>query len=127
MGRDLYFIPCALCGNLPNMEEHFNWYGSDNSFVYSIYCCLADVSFKNRKAAITKWNFLQLIYKCKITIMSDEERRQFILDLDKSDLDITDWEAQFCKSVIDKRLHRFSDKQRESIDKMVIKYDDQLL
>lgn len=59
--------------------------------------------------------------------MSDQERRQFILDLDESDLEINDWESQFVKSIIDKNISSFTDRQRIVIDNMIEKYDDKIL
>jgi len=54
--------------------------------------------------------------------MSDDERADFLKRLDRSDVSVSDWEAQFIGSNL-QREH-FSPKQRESIDKMIEKYPD---
>jgi hypothetical protein len=57
----------------------------------------------------------------------DQDRMDFLRDLDKADFDVTDWEASF----IDSQLKRtgeisFTPKQRECIDLMVSKYQDRI-
>lgn len=54
--------------------------------------------------------------------MTDIERADFLKSLDKSDHDVSDWEAQFIESNLDRTS--FSPRQRESIDQMIKRYPD---
>jgi hypothetical protein len=58
--------------------------------------------------------------------LTDEDRFSFLDDLDRSDLDITEWEADFISSIFERRQETFSFKQREVIDKMIEKYESRL-
>jgi len=53
---------------------------------------------------------------------NDDERSDFLKKLDKSDENVSDWEAQFIESNLDRE--HFSPKQREIIDRMAEKYPD---
>lgn len=59
--------------------------------------------------------------------LTDVERRQFILDLDESDLELTDWEVGFISSILIKGTTLFTERQVEVINQMISKYDDELL
>jgi hypothetical protein len=50
----------------------------------------------------------------------DAERAAFLRKLDKSDVEVTDWEARFIEVCMDKE--RFSPAQRDSVDRMIDKY-----
>ena len=50
----------------------------------------------------------------------DLERVKFLQKLDKSDVDVTDWEAQFIASTLEKTF--FTPKQREVVDKLIDRY-----
>ena len=56
--------------------------------------------------------------------MSDEEMGEFLRDLDKADFEVTEWEAQFIASNLDRDY--FTPKQREAILRMAEKYGDRV-
>ena len=49
-----------------------------------------------------------------------EELRAFLKALDSADVTVTDWEAQFIESCMDREW--FSDKQREQVIRLIQKY-----
>ena len=49
---------------------------------------------------------------------------EFLRKLDGSDVSLTDWEAEFVGSNIDKGT--FSDRQREAMDSMIAKYGERI-
>lgn len=51
---------------------------------------------------------------------SDEDLVDFLQSLDKSDVEVTDWEAKFIASNID--AIGFTERQRESITAMIERY-----
>jgi len=56
---------------------------------------------------------------------NDKERYEFLMRLDeRSELEVSDWEAEFIESVTEgyEQYHSFTDKQRKVIDKMADKY-----
>lgn len=62
--------------------------------------------------------------------MNNEERLDFIRALDSSGVDVSDWEAQFIESTLQRAerydvLH-FTPAQCDAIDKMVEKYEDKI-
>lgn len=58
--------------------------------------------------------------------MSDHDRKQFLMDLDESEEHLTEWEGNFLDSMMEEMPRTFSDRQRECIDRMIVKYDDKL-
>jgi DNA-binding ferritin-like protein (Dps family) len=58
--------------------------------------------------------------------LTDEDRISFLDDLDKSDVNVTEWEANFIDSVFERRQETFSDKQREAIDRMMKQYENKI-
>lgn len=59
-------------------------------------------------------------------MITDDDRKQFLMDLDESDQDVTDWEVEFINSMLARMPVSFSDKQKDCIDRMIIKYDDKI-
>ena len=56
--------------------------------------------------------------------MDDQARMDFLKALDSADVEVSDWEAQFIESQLQRRGEiSFTPKQRECIDLMVSKYD----
>jgi hypothetical protein len=54
--------------------------------------------------------------------MSDMDRWEFLAALDRSDVNVTKWEADFIKSRLQWARAKFTPKQAEAIDKMIDKY-----
>lgn len=54
--------------------------------------------------------------------MNDSDRADFLRRLDSSDKNVSDWEAKFIESNLNR--DHFSNKQREAIDAMMEKYPD---
>jgi hypothetical protein len=50
----------------------------------------------------------------------DQELRDFLKALDESDINVTDWEAQFIEGNLEN--DRFSPKQREIVTRLIEKY-----
>lgn len=59
--------------------------------------------------------------------MSDQDMLLFLIELDKSDLNVTKWEADFMASVLERRQVQFTPRQRSAIVKMMEKYDRRLV
>jgi len=55
-------------------------------------------------------------------VAGNKERLKFLIRLDASDVNVSDWEAKFIESHVDKPYVDFSPKQREAIDRMIEKY-----
>jgi hypothetical protein len=56
-------------------------------------------------------------------VEANKARLQFLILLDRSDrVSVTDWEAKFIESHVDKVYVEFTPKQVEVIDKMIEKY-----
>ena len=58
--------------------------------------------------------------------MVDEDRISFLDDLDKSDVNVSGWEANFIDSVFERRQTIFSIDQRKVIDDMMEQYGDKI-
>ena len=58
------------------------------------------------------------------TLPSNEDCRAFLNALDEAATDISDWEAQFIESNTDREF--FTDPQKQSIAKMMTKYEDEV-
>lgn len=54
----------------------------------------------------------------------DIERAAFLKKLDKADVDVSDWEARFIESCMNKAW--FSPAQRNSVDQMIEKYGSEI-
>ena len=54
----------------------------------------------------------------------DDIRANFLAALDRSDIDVTDWEANFLDSCLDR--FNFTPRQQAAIDKMMTKYEDKI-
>jgi len=55
--------------------------------------------------------------------MTDEYRLSFLDDLDKADVEITEWEANFLDDIFSRGTTIFTDGQRRKIDDMIDKYE----
>lgn len=58
--------------------------------------------------------------------MADSDLLEFLLELDKSDIRVTPWETEFLDSVLGRNQVTFTPKQRDSILRMMDKYDRRL-
>jgi len=58
----------------------------------------------------------------------DEDRFEFLNELDSAEIAVSSWEADFIESMMKQHEQErpLSDKQRETIDKIKSKYEDQL-
>jgi hypothetical protein len=117
---------CARCGKIPKLKETFDFW-SNKSYWYSVQCCDSLVlTFRGFKRAVAGWNFRQLTLTAKMAQLTDSDLYQFILDLDSSDLELTNWEVTFVQSLIDGSISTYSEKQRDVLKRMVDKYDNLL-
>ncbi len=55
--------------------------------------------------------------------MNNQDMLQFLLDLDRSDVTCSTWEASFIESVLQRGQVTFSPKQKDVIVKLAEKYD----
>ena len=55
--------------------------------------------------------------------MSDQDLLMFLIELDKSDLNVSKWEADFINSILERRQCRFTPKQQDVILKMMDRYE----
>lgn len=56
--------------------------------------------------------------------MTSEECRKFLDRLDNSDLSLSDWETAFLEDTMTR--HEFSERQRDCVRRMELKYGDKL-
>lgn len=54
--------------------------------------------------------------------MTDEQRYDFLLDLDDAGVTVTKREADFLDNILTRTIRSFTEKQRDVIDKMYDKY-----
>lgn len=54
--------------------------------------------------------------------LTDEQRYDFLVDLDESDVTVTEWEAEFLDKIITTEQCDFSPKQRQAIARMYDRY-----
>lgn len=122
-------LPCGACYRKPTRDTHTQFdLENDTLYFYAIRCpeCRGNgvLSLKSRARVIATWNFQQLKIMSEFT---DSDLRQFVLDLDESDQELTEWEEGFVQTIIDSNVTSFTPRQREVLRQMIAKYDNEIL
>lgn len=95
-------------------------YRGNLDFSYSTFekACMIELGFDEEQS---KWLYLKLRVNSETgEDHSDDERCEFLDKLDKSPIEVSQWEAEFIDST--KTRRDFTPNQRDAIDRMIRKY-----